>query len=564
MPVAMFRMFFLLWSLCLPLALWAQNTNIPLNSYNDRLLQRYEILDTVVDFHTFQKPYGRKEATQLAKSMSGPGIQPFNNRRDIYNILYLVNDHSEFFNGVQSGANKPVLGVFFQEAAHLFHAEGEHFFVHADPVIYNTFGSSSNNTSTLFENTRGFEIRAGIDQRVGFYVFATDNQATYPEYITESINANVQKVVPGLGWAKPFKESGYDFPMARGHMDLQLFNHLNLQIGQDRIFMGDGIRSLIWSDNAREPFYVRLQTAFWKVKYQSNFMELVNMNQPRLPDERWRKKYAALHDINIQVTPDLQMGLFESVIFQRNDSLGYPTGFELYYLNPIIFYRSVEYGLGSPDNVLLGLHWKWNLFHRFSFYGQFVLDELQFFNLTGNTGWWGNKWGLQSGLKYINAFGLNNLDLQYEWNSVRPYMYSYNNDNGSSYTHYAQALAHPLGANFAEHIISIDYQPLPKWWLSGKAVFASFGSDSLGSNWGQNIFLDYETREQDYDNVLLQGVDNTYLYQEWILSWQFWHNTFIDGRLIYRQLDNEVTGNNSELFFSLGVRMNNVIPQFRF
>ena len=50
---------------------------------------------------------------------------------------------------------------------------------------------------------------------------------------------------------------------------------------------------------------------------------------------------------------------------------------------------------------------------------------------------------LQLGAKYVDAFGINNLDLQLEMNRVRPFTHSHN-DSISNYTHYNQPLAHPL------------------------------------------------------------------------------------------------------------------------
>ena len=87
------------------------------------------------------------------------------------------------------------------------------------------------------------------------------------------------------------------------------------------------------------------------------------MNQPKFTRQPLAQKYASLHQLNVEVLPNLDLGIFETVVFQRNDSLGYPTGFgpELY---PLIFYRSVEWGLGSPDNVLLGLLWKWTFLQQ--------------------------------------------------------------------------------------------------------------------------------------------------------------------------------------------------------
>ena len=144
----------------------------------------------------------------------------------------------------------------------------------------------------------------------------------------------------------------------------------------------------------------------------------------------------------------------------------------------------MEQAVGSPDNVLLGLNWKWNFLKRCSFYGQFLLDELSVGDLIINGyGWWANKFALQAGLKYINAFGVDYLDIQAEFNMARPYTYTFRDSTGN-YNHYNQALAHPLGANFFEWIGIVNYQPLPGLNLRGQINYAIVGRDSSGSNWG--------------------------------------------------------------------------------
>ena len=90
---------------------------------------------------------------------------------------------------------------------------------------------------------------------------------------------------------------------------------------------------------------------------------------------------------------------------------------------------------------MLGLNWKWNFLKRFSFYGQFVLDELAIGSIIDNGfGWWGNKFGIQAGLKYFNVAEVDHLDAQIEFNMVRPYMYSFR-DSSANWTHYNQFLA---------------------------------------------------------------------------------------------------------------------------
>src|SRR6185295_4915211 len=121
-------------------------------------------------------------------------------------------------------------------------------------------------------------------------------------------------------------------------------------------------------------------------------------------------------------------------------------------------------------------------------YGQLALDELLVGEITKNRGFWGNKYGVQLGAKYINAFGVSNLDLQLEHNLARPFTYSHR-DSVANYTHYNQPLAHPLGANFSEIIGIARYQPAPKWLVQAKAIYYTQGRDSNAVSYGSNIFL---------------------------------------------------------------------------
>ena len=93
----------------------------------------------------------------------------------------------------------------------------------------------------------------------------------------------------------------------------------------------------------------------------------------------------------------------------------------------------------------------------------------------------------QLGGKYVDAFNIKNLDLQFETNRARPYTYSHY-DSIANYTHYNQPLAHPLGANFQEFIGIVKYQPAPKWYINARAIYYYQGLDSAGRKfWKQSI-----------------------------------------------------------------------------
>ncbi|MEL7223110.1 MAG: hypothetical protein AAGJ93_17430, partial [Bacteroidota bacterium] len=225
-------------------------------------------------------------------------------------------------------------------------------------------------------------------------------------------------------------------------------------------------------------------------------------------------------------------------------------------LNPVIFYRVAEQHTGSPDNTLLGADFNWKAFKRGAIYGQFVIDEFIFSNVFGDRGNWTNKYAYQIGLKYFDVLGIQQLDLQLEHNFGRPYSYTHD-EVFTSYSHYRQPLAHPLGANFSEWMGIIRYRPHDRWYFYGKLVRAEYGLDDEDSNVGKNILLANTTRDSDNDNFVGQGIGTTLWFGELRASYMLKHNLFIDFTQVIRNETTEVQVLNSQSSItSLGVRLN--------
>jgi hypothetical protein len=148
------------------------------------------------------------------------------------------------------------------------------------------------------------------------------------------------------------------------------------------------------------------------------------------------------------------------------------------------------------------------------------------------------------------------LDLQLEFNTVRPYTYSFR-DSTANYTHYNQPLAHPMGANFREFIGIVRYQPIKGLHFRGQLNLATYGLDTLGSNWGGNIHQPYTTYEREFGNVTAQGVKTNLLMGQFTASYMVFHNFFVDLNAIYRKQDAALDAlDNNSLIFSLGMRWN--------
>ena len=436
----------------------AQNTYAPLDKDYYNLVDRYEIKNGnfVPNMHTTYKEYQRNDIVTLLDSLNQDSSNL--SKIDKFNLNYLYTDNWQYNDKGEEVSNKPILKHFYHTKSDLYSVNHKDFKLRVNPVAYFQGGNESNNPNRQYINTRGLQVEGNIDGKIGFYTFMAENQTVFPFYVDDQRTLYGSYV--GEGFQKPAYKNdvpipgSVDFFTARGYFTFRATKHINGQFGHGKQFIGNGYRSLILSDNATNHLFLRMNTKIWKFNYTNLFAEM-NADNDQGVDRVIPKKYLALHHLSLNLLKSLNIGIWESIPFGRGGN----RYFELQYLNPIIFYRSVEQQIGSGDNALLGADLHWNFLNHFQIYSQFVLDEFKLNHLRARDQWWANKQGFQLGAKYIDAFNISNLDFQAEYNMVRPYTYSHGN-NFSSYTHYLQPLAHPLGANFTELIGIIRYQPI--------------------------------------------------------------------------------------------------------
>jgi len=213
---------------------------------------------------------------------------------------------------------------------------------------------------------------------------------------------------------------------------------------------------------------------------------------------------------------------------------------------------------GSADNAFVGIDVKANVAKRLQLYGQVMFDEFVLKEVRSGNGWWANKFGLQMGGKYINAFSVKNLDLQGEINMVRPFTYSHS-DSIANYTHYNQPMAHPLGANFIEAIGIIKYQPHPKWTTSARLIVWKQGTDTANSNFGTDVFKVNTTRPAgDYGYSLPSGPRSTGINAQLLVSYEVKENLFLEASALIRNYKSGVDeiANRNSTIITAGIRMN--------
>jgi len=375
---------------------------------------------------------------------------------------------------------------------HFIILKGEDYKVIASPIINLSKGKEVNEDKNTFTNTRGFIVEGDLGKKISFFSSFAENQSIFPNYLDASIRKN--RVIPGQGYAREFKETGFDYAMSSGYVSYRVNKMFAAQFGHGKHFIGDGYRSLLLSDNTFNYPYLRLQTTFWKVQYTNLYTEFQDINYflnnglDNYDQMGYAKKYMSAHYLSINATKKLNISLFEAVIWRMNHAPG-NSGFDVNYLNPIAMLRPIEFSVNSPDNVLVGLNAKYKLPFSSYLYGQLVLDEFSLTDLKKNEGFWANKFGCQLGYKIFNSFGIENLTLQTEYNLVRPYTYAHNNPQ-QNYAHYNQPLAHPLGANFSEFLILTNYK-WKRWELDAKLIFAKYGAKIKGdvTSYGNDLYM---------------------------------------------------------------------------
>ncbi|WP_228713500.1 hypothetical protein [Arundinibacter roseus] len=501
-------------------------------------------------FHATLKPYERKAVVALTDSIAKDDKIKLT-RVDRATINYLRQDSREWIveepapaltaedsvplnlsrmGSIPTIKTAPVKKerTFFSHPADLYSLQTEDLDLHVNFATNNYVGRENNTETGLWFTGRGVEIRGLINQKLGFYTFISDNQGTFANYVRQYSD---RYNFPNEGLAKTLRRTGVDFFSGRGYITFRPLKSINIQFGHDRNFIGNGYRSMILSDNSSPYLFMRIDTHLGKFQYTNLFTSMINYQNFFGNDLLRGKKYTAMHHLSVNLSDKFNVGIFESEVFNR-DSVG--GGYELNYLNPIIFYRFVESYLGSEDNALLGVDFRWLMGRRVSLYGQFMLDEFLTKYFFSNEGSWTKKYGGQLGFKYVDAFGIPNFDLQGEYNVARPYTYTHR-DGARNYTHFRQPLAHPLGANFREFLGIIRYKITPRLTTYGTIMWTKQGMDFDGQNWGGNLLLDYETRVGDLGNVIAQGVPLFTRFLDLRVSYMLAHNLFLEGRVLRRQ-----------------------------
>ena len=454
----------------------------------------------------------------------------------------------------------PVLGLFERDTAS---QSGSYLAFY--PMADLSFGADLTDTSgnpIAASVGLGLGLDAQITEKLHLNADWLYKQASYASYVDSVATHNY--ILPGEGLAR-VKDGHYELSQFNATLAWQAAPWLHLQVGQGRNFLGDGYRSLFLSDNHYSYPHARITTDVWRIKYVNLFMMTRNVVQSGGDRSKFRNRFSTIHYLTWNATRRLNFSLFEVVIWQGQDE-GVSRGLDWNYLNPVIFYRPVEFSVGSADNSLLGFGYKVKINDHSKIYGQVLLDEFvsefvredfrQFYNRrdTVRNGWWANKYAIQMGWNSTQLFGKKEWSFRTEINWVRPFTYTHGTLT-QNYAHFGEPMAHPLGANFFEWTNILRYER-DRLMIENRFQRAVWGGNpSVLDNYGGDLFVPYNNRVREFENFTGQGIQHLITFNQlratWLLDSDI--NLRIEGSFLFRANKTDFDTHYTTLF-QLGVR----------
>ncbi len=401
------------------------------------------------------------------------------------------------------------------------------YYLAANPLL-NYQKMSNDSIHSWYQNTRGIEIKARIGQKVYVNSRFYENQAEYPFYIDNYIQKHL--VVPGQGATKIFKVTQHDFSQAEAYLSWQAFKDFNLTLGHGKSFIGNGYRSMLWSDFAYSYPFFRIQYEHSQWQYTAQWVELENFYYKYYA--RHYRKTAAIQYLSRNFLKTMTLGFFQSVIWQSQiDGKGRVYPFELF--SPIPLIQPLTYGMQNENNVLMGLNFNYHLKNYFQIYAQLAVDDLK----PQSMAW-------QSGIFIPNlSFDLIphlQISFRAEINKAGQAVYAHI-DSIQSYTHYNEALAHPAGNDFQEILFH--------WQMRFHDFFITAFYNQIDQNQATNAFKLLQSfvapvSEQYYAR------QNIRLEAGYIIN----RKTFLQIFAGYYQYKNKMSQYPSQNYMSFGIR----------
>lgn len=344
-------------------------------------------------------------------------------------------------------------------------------------------GRGRGESERIFRNKVGGRLRGQMDNWLGFRVsFEQSREQGSREYVIRDHVYEPRLELPQL------KDNLADYHQGRALVVFAL-PAVRVEVGKQEASWGPAADNLGLSHNGPAFDMVRLRSRFGvfglvaiagalrpcpdrgdtpqcRGLVDSVDSYIVNGVDRRLDRQKW----VAAHRLEVALTPWLDLGYQEAVVYGDR-------GLQLAYLNPFMFYQAAQSYLGDKDNLMMGLDLTARPVAGLRLFAAYVVDDLKKLRVFSSD--FVNKFSLQTGLLWANPLGVEDTDVRAEYVRIEPWVYTHKIPV-NTFRHFDAPLGHSLGPNSDRWTLELERR-LPN------GITAALGL--YGKRHGDNIHL---------------------------------------------------------------------------
>ncbi|CAN5398004.1 hypothetical protein BH10BAC5_BH10BAC5_11630 [soil metagenome] len=437
----------------------AQVELVPVQNPVYSFLKRMQ-LKNVIDFNSSALPLSRKEVSDLI------GISLLSKKLSIIDKAILKEYQNEF--GYELGFGLSKSSAFFKEPSNVFKQDKQknlYNFADSNATLfidgtgYLSLRKSSGDSlgdHSIGLGELGMRFRGTVKGILGYYI-RLSNGASLTQKSKNDLDFLTATNPYFLANSKFQNQDANTYDSYEGYMRIATKDELlSLTVGREALTAGFGyIDKLFLSTNTVPYNYVRADVKYKALEY---FFLYGSLKGDSLGIKDIESKFLVTHRLTMNFSPVFKMGIFESLIISDSP-------FNFTYINPLSFIRSADYNAGvtqsDKNNALLGFDLEVKPAANIAAQASLLIDDLNFSTIfsgrqADDRVATDNRFGIQLGTIWTDAFTLPNLTASLEYSRLDPFVYTHRT-NKSNYTNWKLPLGHDLPPNSDEIALNLDY-----------------------------------------------------------------------------------------------------------
>jgi hypothetical protein len=472
-------------------------------------LERMDNLQLIENYNSFEMPKTRKE---IANYLSQ--IIDTSNQLDEADLRMLEDFKVEFeyelFGALENSQSLIGSGEYdfiSQKEKYFYYFSQKSkmtLFVNliADGEIILNKSSDIDNTNSATLLNIGGELRGTVLDKVGFYLRGTNGVAA-----GDCNTAMLQKQLQyNFKFNEKPDEKFFDETQAYVTADFDL---VKLKLGRDRINLGYGTNKSIMDNNS--PFFdylsFKIDYGFFNFSYfHGKLLGETETIEDSISGDYYfvTEKYVVYHRMGFNISSHFNFGVGELVVYGDRP-------FDLSYLVPFSFYKSIEHSNQDRDNAMLFFDFTNYSIPHTKMYLTFLIDDVSFEKI--GTGWWGNQTLFNIGIQSSPFYKSIPLDLKFEYMRLEPYTYSHRLIR-NNFTHFGYNLSSFLQPNSELFFLGISYRFTNRLTLTADFSYSNHGANVINDdgtikNVGGDINLGHRTFDSETTKFLDGLLENS-------------------------------------------------------